>query len=490
MDDDRYRKLVLLHSNDLHGDFLPEEIDGELIGGVARLSSYIQQVRNEEPYVIYCIPGDMLQGSLIDAEYKGLSTIEIMNMLGPDVASLGNHETDYGLTHLLFLERCARFPIVNANIFIKNPYTRLFQSHAFLKRHGMRIMFIGIITEEVMSAIKGDSLVSTLIDVADAAQEVGRICNAYHRTDVDLTVLLTHIGFEEDKKLAAMLDPAWGVDIIIGAHTHTYLEEPAVVNDILIVQAGKGTDQIGRFDLVVDTDLNTVHSYTWQLVPINEKTCPNDDALASIVEAYKEQTDKKYGRILCRLPHRMTHPSRTQETELGNLFADAMRTCLGVDLVMFGSGSIRREEMGPVVTLGTLLETVPYHAKVFMVRVTGGQLKTMWTHILREEAFVGDHTEFFQFSRGLKIEWSRSKQDFLRFTYMGEPVGDNQKFTMAIQNFHRDNFDTSFGVSYQEVLENGAEVVIATDEQDVLLEYFTDNDPETYGVEGRLKIFA
>ncbi|MDR0469378.1 MAG: bifunctional metallophosphatase/5'-nucleotidase, partial [Peptococcaceae bacterium] len=400
MNTERYKKLTILHSNDMHGDFIAADKSGELVGGLSHLSGYVQKVRAEEPHVIYCIAGDMLQGSLIDSEYRGLSTIEIMNMLDPDVASLGNHETDYGLTHLLFLERCAGFPIVNANIFIKNPYTRLFQSHIFLNINDIRIMFIGIITEEVMSHIRTDNLVSKLIDVNDAADEVGRICDAYRNLDVDLTILLTHIGFEEDKKLAALLDPAWGVDIIIGGHSHTELEKPEVVNDILIVQAKEGTHQIGRFDLVCDTDLNTVHDYDWRLIPINAETCPQDEAMEKIIQAYKEQTDKKFHRMLCRLPCTLTHPDRYQETEMGNLFADALRNCLGVDIVLFGSGAIRLKELGPLVTLGILIETIPYHDKVMMMTLTGRQLMSVWKHILREGAFTGEHTEFFQISKG------------------------------------------------------------------------------------------
>ena len=82
------KKLTLLHSNDLHGDFLSKEVDQSLLGGVSMLSGYIQKVRMEEENVIYTVSGDMLQGSVIDSEYKGLSTIEIMNMLSPDVATL------------------------------------------------------------------------------------------------------------------------------------------------------------------------------------------------------------------------------------------------------------------------------------------------------------------------------------------------------------------------------------------------------------------
>ncbi|MDR3053067.1 MAG: metallophosphoesterase, partial [Coriobacteriales bacterium] len=150
------KPLVLLHSNDMHGDFLAEKNGGALTGGISRLSGYVEKVRRENPNVLYCIAGDMLQGSLIDSEFKGISTISIMNLLHPDIVSLGNHEVDYGLAHLLFLERCAAFPIVNANLFIKNPYTRLFAPYKIFKRGGMRIMFIGIITEEVLAGIKSD----------------------------------------------------------------------------------------------------------------------------------------------------------------------------------------------------------------------------------------------------------------------------------------------------------------------------------------------
>lgn len=101
---EKFKKLTILHSNDMHGDFLAEQIDENLVGGVSFLSGYVNQVRKQEKNVIYAIAGDMFRGSVIDSEYKGVSTIGIMNLLGPDVATIGNHEVDYGLSHLLFLE--------------------------------------------------------------------------------------------------------------------------------------------------------------------------------------------------------------------------------------------------------------------------------------------------------------------------------------------------------------------------------------------------
>ena len=471
MKNERYKNLTLLHSNDLHGDFLIEEVDKKAVGGVAMLSGFVRKVRKEEENVVYCIAGDMVQGSLIDTEFRGISTIDIMNLLNPDVVGLGNHEVDYGLTHLLFLERCAKFPIVNANIFINQPLTRLFDPYAFLNVNGIKIMFIGIVTEDIVAGIKSDNLISSLIDINDAAEEVGRICDTFKGIDVDLTVLLTHIGFEEDKKLAALLDPEWGVDLIIGGHSHTVLEQPEIVNDIVVAQAGIGTDQVGRFDMVIDMDTNSIASYKWDLIPITPENCPSDHVLEEILSSYKMKTDDKYGRILCNFPHRLTHPSRYRETELGNFFTDVFSAVFDVDLVLLGSGTVRKPEAGPIITLGDLKEVYPFSGKFRRLTLKGSQLKSMLRYILREEAFEGEHTEFFQYSNGLRCTWSRSKQDFIKLEINEAPVEDDKLYTIAVQEFHYNNIDTSLGLSLEEVLENGDELVLATSENDVLIEY-------------------
>ena len=98
------KKLTLLHSNDMHGDFLAENVYERPVGGISLLSGYVNKVRKEEKNVLYAIAGDMFRGSIIDSEFLGISTIQIMNMLGPDVVTPGNHEVDYGVAHLLFLE--------------------------------------------------------------------------------------------------------------------------------------------------------------------------------------------------------------------------------------------------------------------------------------------------------------------------------------------------------------------------------------------------
>lgn len=468
------KKLTILHSNDLHGDFFAEKVNEELVGGVSRLSGYINKIRNEEKNVIYAIAGDMFRGSLIDSEYQGISTIDIMNMLAPDVVSLGNHEVDYGLSHLLFLEKCASFPIICANMYLKYKEKRLFRSHLIKRIGGMRVLFIGILTQDVLASTKTEGLIGMLIDLKDAVSEVGKICDAYKTTDIDLTVLLTHIGFEQDKKLAAELDPAWGVDIIIGGHSHTMLSEPCVVAGIPIVQAAVGTDQIGHFDIMVDTDNNCIDSYTWQCVPITSENCPRDMALEEAVAEYKNYTDQKYSRILTRFPRTYTHPQRNMETELGDLMADGMCEQLDVDLTLLGSGSIRKSELGPIVTLKDFYEVYPFNAPMFSLKITGEQLRRAIRFILREDAFVdSDHAEWFQFSRAFYCEYDRSSQSILSLKMNGREVEDDDIITMALQEYHYMSIEEHLNVKLDEIAENGQPLEVASKGSNVLQEYLS-----------------
>lgn len=484
------KKLTILHSNDLHGDFLAEKVDAQLIGGVSMLSGYVGKVRQEEQNTIYCIAGDMFRGSVIDSEFRGISTIEIMNMLAPDVVTIGNHEIDYGIAHLLFLEKCAKFPIINANLHIATNNARLFKSHYVMEIDGMKILFIGIVTESVLSMAKKEVLVGNLLDVHDAVTEITRICNAYQGLDIDCTVLLTHIGFEEDKLLAAQLDPELGVDIIIGGHSHTLPEKPEEVNGILIVQAGTGTDQIGRFDLEIDTENNCVHGVHWTSIPITDEFCPRDLALERILNRYKVLTEEKYSRVITRLKRQMTHPSRNRETELGGFLADILRRSLKVDVMLVGSGSIRTSEMGPIVLFSDLTECLPYDNSTVVLWVTGAQLQKMILYMLRDEVWEGVHSEFFQFSEGMRVVYHKASHRFKEFSLYGEQIEDEKIYKIGLQDYFYMNFEDIFSVSHEEIAQNRRPRIIVTTDRAILDEYLSSHQNLDHQISGRLIIEA
>lgn len=468
--DERFKKLTLLHSNDMHGDFFAEDDNSKLVGGVSMLSGYISKVKAEEENVLYCVAGDMFRGSVIDSESQGISTIEIMNMLAPDVVTIGNHEVDYGLSHLLFIEKCAKFPIINANLFIKLNGSRLFSPYHIVEIGGMRVLFIGILTEDVISKTKSEAVVGSLVDVNDAVREIGKICNTFNSIDIDFTVLLTHIGFEQDKELASKLDPAWGVDVIIGGHSHTLLENAEKVNNVLIVQAGVGTDQIGRFDILVDTETNSVASYTWKIVPINSENCPRDEKIENLVLDLKKDIDLKYGRVLRRLNCELRHDDRYRQTSMGSFFSDIFKHAFNVDINFTGSGSIRIKKIGPIITLNDMMDAYPYTENIYEMKISGEQLKRMFKHIYRDETWVSD-SEFYQLSEGLHVEYNRTTKELLKFTYQDKDIKDDDYFKVAIRHFDYANFEKFFGIPREEVEANQKVRILSTSSTEVLYEY-------------------
>lgn len=481
------KRFTLLHSNDMHGDFLTE-VDsgtGELIGGLSLLSGYINQVRQEEKNVIYTISGDMVQGSIIDSEYRGISTIEIMNFLSPDVASLGNHELDYGLPHLLFLEKMANFPIVNANMYIKKYNKRLLQPYLIKNIDGFDVMFIGIVTETVMDALKLDNQIGSFISLEDAAAEVGRICDAYKNDDIDLTILLTHVGLDSDKELAALLRPEWGVDIILGGHSHSYMEQPVLVNDILIAQAAVGTNQIGRFDILVDDDTNSVVDWKWELVPITSENIQPDRELQKFINSYKDAVDSKYNTVLCRMSRKLTHPSRLVETELGNLFSDIFAEVGNLDVAFIGSGSIRSLEMGPVVTLRDLKQAFPYDDTYSRYSVTGKQLESIFSHIMRNENRNGEG-ECYQVNHGVHAVYDEMFDKLVSLAIRDQPVEPDRIYQIGIQIYHATSSEKNLGISMENLSQLKPPRIIVASMQSVVEEYLRGHQAINRIVEGRL----
>ncbi|QSJ19198.1 bifunctional metallophosphatase/5'-nucleotidase [Nostoc sp. UHCC 0702] len=486
MSTERFKKFTILHSNDMHGDFLAEATgtaENYVIGGMSLLSGYINQVRQEEKNVLFVISGDMLQGSMIDTEYRGVSTIEIMNYLAPDVVTLGNHELDYGLPHLLFLEKMANFPIVNANLYIKKYNKRLMNPYLILNVDGFDIMFIGVVTEEALRTLKRDTSIGTFVSLEDAATEVGKICNAYKNEDIDLTIILTHIGFEQDKKLAQMLNPEWGVDMIIGGHSHTFLEQPAEVNNILIAQAGVGTDQIGRFDIVVDDDTNSIVEWKWQLLPVDNNLAQPDPNIENLINSFKEQVDRKYNRIVGRLARQLTHPSRQQETELGNLIADILAEQDKLDVVFVASGAIRGAELGPLVTLSDLKKVFPYDDTLYKFIVTGSHLAQIFTHIMRPENRIQGVGEYFQLNKSVKAIYDDAQKRLESLSINGQLIQEDQKYTICMDGYRYQNSIPNLGITHEEL---GNSKVISTSCQDVIEEYFSHHQNLNSYVEGRL----
>ncbi len=319
----------------------------------------------------------------------------------------------------------------------------------------------------------------------EASQAIGAICNAYKHDDIDLTIVLTHIGLESDIQLASMLDPEWGVDMIIGGHSHSVLDEPLRVNGILIAQAGVGTNQIGRFDITVDDDTNAIVDYSWRLVEIAEGIAEPDAEMLTMIEQYKTLVDEKYGAILCMFTRPLTHPKREVETELGNLFADILADNAECDVMLLGSGSIRSEQLGPAVTLGSLRACFPFDDKILRGTLTGAQLWRTFSHIMRPENRTGEG-ECYQVNRGIEAVYDDGARRLVSLKVRGQPLQEDQLYRVALQAYHYSNCAQYLGFPPEELSQAAGLKVVTTSAQQVLEEYLHTHQNLSAKVEGRL----
>jgi 5'-nucleotidase len=337
-----------------------------------------------------------------------------------------------------------------------------------------------------MDTISQDSLIGSFVTLEEAKKEVGRITNAYKNEDIDLTILLTHIGYESDIELAEILDPIWGVDLIIGGHSHTILDKPTLVNNILITQAGVGTDQVGRFDIVVDDATNSIIDYQWQLIPINEDLCEPDKELQKYINSFKEEVDRKYNTILSKFAHELTHPEREIETSLGNLFADAIAESMGCDVMLLGSGSIRVEKLGPLVTLKDFLSSFPYDDTLTNYKISGKKLERIFSHIMRPENRDGEG-ECYQVNSKVRAIYNDTQHKLISLKLDDEPVDYGHIYSICAQNYHINNSERNLDLTYAELTEDGMSRVVSTSAQEVLEEYLRYSQNLSRKTEGRLQ---
>ena len=192
--------------------------------------------------------------------------------------------------------------------------------------------------------------------------------------------------------------------------------------------------------------------------------------------------------MITRFRRKLLHPDRQRETELGGLLADALKESLGLDVMLLGSGSVRNTQMGPLVVYQDLVECFPYDDSLHMVTVTGNQLRRMLLHMMRDEVWAGEHSEFYQLSKGMKVVYDRTQSKMLEFSFEGQPITDDQLFKVGLQKFHYLNFHNFFNVPIAEVEAAHKTVVVATSTRDVLEEYLLNHQHLDREIDGRLTL--
>lgn len=486
------KKLTILHANDFHGQIsFKIEKDYTLVGGISLLSNYIKKVRREEPAVFCAICGDILQDNIQNACSKGVNTVKLLNLLMSDALSLGNHEMEYGLAHLLIFKECIRMPILCANLFVQPLDKPLFEPSRVFEVNGVKILAIGVIPEHFLNAIRADEFCNTMLTYKNSYDAIRAEIQKHENEDIDLTVVMSHYGIEGDRLMAENMPTDLGIDVILGGHSHIQMPKEEVINGTLIVQSNYGMTHIGRLDLELDAQKGGVVNYKWELVELNDSICEFDNEADSYVDnVLYDRNSLREDCCICKFAKRYEHKNRVSETDLGDLIADAFLDIYKPDFVILQSGSIRLKACGPNVTLETLKQLYPYDDNFVNVSLTGREIRQAFTYLfsLKPDGSIMNGT--FQYSKGfaLTVDVEGYQEHGCRVEYIGlngEEIEDARTYTVGMTKNCLHKFKRYFGFAVEE---GKSSLVAVSTFSDLARWLISQNDQITVGGKGRFQM--
>lgn len=245
--------LTILHVNDTHSHIDPQRSgDYKGRGGVIEQAAYIDSVRcaDGKRNVLLVHAGDFSQGTSYFTELGGNIEIDVLNALGFDVVTLGNHEFDNGIEELSRRLKNLEAEVVCANYdFEGTALDGLVKPYTIIRRGGKKIGIIGLLTD-IMEVVDAD--IARMLTYQEPSQVVNRLSGYLkEEKDCDMVICLSHLGYGADKELAASIR---NVDLIVGGHSHTLLDDKQTVNDldgeeVIIVQNWKWGLNVGHLSI-------------------------------------------------------------------------------------------------------------------------------------------------------------------------------------------------------------------------------------------------
>ena len=459
--------LSLMHTNDTHGH----------LEDVAKRVTAVEEVRAENPDALLLDAGDVFSGTLYFNEFKGQADMEFMNMMDYDAMTFGNHEFDLGSSdegHQALSEfvEGAEFPFVSSNVNFSQDENMRGLYNSYISKYprngeiynslvkeidGEEVGIFGLTTEETADISSPEDI--TFDNYIQTAEERVRALEAL---GVDKVIALTHLGFNDNPaydndQLLAEVD---GIDIIVGGHSHTSLDEAVEVttdengdpkDPTIIVQAGQYGGNLGTLDVEFDED-GVVTGYSSELIDVSEKEADPEaaEALKKYSDDIEDLENEESGGVAAdefpnpRLGDGGTVSVRNSETALGDLIADGMLDKAkeyneDVVAAFQNSGGIRTSiDKGPI-TLGEILTVMPFGNTLATMELTGAEIKTA---LERSVGQVPEENGGFLQVSGLNFTFDSSKDAGNRVQEVKvnqdgswETLNDGDTYTIATNAF-------------------------------------------------------
>ncbi|SEM96476.1 5'-nucleotidase [Terribacillus saccharophilus] len=459
--------LTIMHMNDTHARVEP----------LANMVTAVKEIREQKPDALLFNAGDVFSGTLYFNQFQGQADLALLNMMDIDAMTFGNHEFDLGSSENghaslnKFIEG-ANFPFVSANVDLSaDPFAGGRVSNTFTEDaqdstvydgmvkevNGEKVGIFGLTTEEtLMTSSPGAA------KITNYAAEAERAVAAFEDMGVNKIVAISHLGYDSnpsvgnDLMLAEQVD---GIDVIVGGHSHTQLNEPTVVttdengaakDPTVIVQAYQYAQYLGELDVNFN-EQGVITGSSGHLIDATQKQA--DPEAVNTLNTYKSEVDQVSNQETGAVAQKpLTNPRltdsdvsvRANETELGNLITDAMlvkaqEKMPEVSIAMQNSGGIRAAiDQGPI-TVGEVITVLPFGNDPAVVQLTGDEIKQILEYSVR--LAPEESGGFLQIS-GMKFAYDSTKEAGSRVVSMQVKTGEeyvdispDQTYSVTTNNF-------------------------------------------------------
>ena len=494
--------LTILHTNDFHARFEPinkfnstcsgEDNDaGVCFGGSARLITAIEEARARHANSILLDGGDQFQGTLFYTYYKGKLTAEMMNRLGYDAMTVGNHEFDDGPEVLRGFMDAVQFPVLmsNADVSREVLLAGVVQKSTVIERDGEKLGLIGLTPQDNDDlASPGPNVIFT--DPVDAVQgEVDRLTSQ----GINKIILLSHSGFHLDLRVA---EETTGVDVIVGGHSHTYLNSndpnaagpyPTMVGDTAIVQAYAYGKFLGELNVRFDAAGHVVEATGAPLL-MDAGVTENAAVKARIAEA-AVPLDEIRNKVVAETGSPIggeKSSCRQAVCEMGVAVAEAMLARVqsqGIEVALQNGGGVRASIDAGAITMGEVLTVLPFQNTLSTFQVDGSTiLAALENGVSQVESNAGRFPQV----AGMRFTYNPNATAGARIRDViigDEPLDPDRVYGMVSNNYIRNGGD-----GYAMFRDAEAAYDFGPDLADVLAEYFAQNTPFEPMVDDRIKV--
>lgn len=413
--------LTILHTNDFHARFEPvskynsncdadSNAEGKCFGGSARMVTAVAAARARSNNSILVDGGDQFQGTLFYTYYKGKVAAEMMNKLGYDAMTVGNHEFDDGPEVLRGFMDGVNFPVLmsNADVSGEGLLAGSLQKSVVIERGGEKLGLIGLTPQDTDElASPGPNI--TFTDPVGAVQhEVDRLTGL----GVNKIIVLSHSGYAVDQRVAAETS---GVDVIVGGHSHSLLSNtdarakgpyPTMVGNTAIVQAYAYGRFLGELNVSFD-DAGNLTQAVGDPILTDASVIEDADTKARLTELaapLEEIRQKKVANAAMQIQGERS-VCRIEECQMGNLVADAMLDRVkdqGVSIAIANSGGLRASIDAGDVTMGEVLTVLPFQNTLSTFQVSGATvIAALENGVSQVEEVKGRFPQV----AGLKFRW-------------------------------------------------------------------------------------